>query len=81
MYVSILCISLDGMGRAVKTNDKCPKCGDKKGKKAIQIMPTDNPPPRGLLVVFDENEIEGIPDFRDCTAIQRRKGKLCKEKR
>ncbi len=55
---------IEGIGRC------CEACKDKPGSKGVEM--TDSRDVEyfgGLLVVFREREIEGVPDFSDPTAI------------
>ena len=65
----------DGWNAQIEgTKEKCPRCKDKPGPQGIRVDKVEEVRYLdGLLVVFDEHEIQGVPDFRDLTAIHRRR--------
>jgi hypothetical protein len=73
-FVSLMTVSVKGdVVRHLTTQNHCPRCCDEPGPKGTKVSRMEEVDSESVLVVFDEYEVKGFPDFRDRTAIYRRR--------
>ena len=72
-YVSLTTMSADGDVRRLTTQNHCLRCSNKPGPKGTKVSRMEEVESDDFLVTFDEYEVKGFPDFRDRTAIHRRR--------